>query len=73
MTNMNETELLGLMQRRIRKSGSQAAWARENGLSVPYVNDVLNCRRGPGASILRALGVEKVVIYRKSEGGSVNA
>jgi DNA-binding transcriptional regulator YdaS (Cro superfamily) len=62
---MNETELIGLLARRIEKVGSQAAWAKEHGISAPYVNDVLNFRRAPGAKILTALGLTRTVNYQK--------
>lgn len=62
---MNETELIGLLTRRIEKAGSQSAWAKANGISAPYVNDVLNFRRAPGAKILAALGLIRTVDYRK--------
>lgn len=47
-------------------AGGQKAWAERHGVSPQYVNDVLNARRDPGASILRALGWKRVVTYRKS-------
>lgn len=46
-------------------TASQAQWAREHGISPGYVNDVLNGRREPGKAILEALGLERVVSYRK--------
>ena len=35
------------------------------GVSQQYVNDVLKGRREPGESILKALGLERVVSYRR--------
>lgn len=46
-----------------REAGSQLAWARANDISQAYVNDVLHGRREPGDSILRALGLRRVVSY----------
>lgn len=46
-----------------RAAGGQQAWAQQNGVSPAYVCDVLNARRDPGDSILRALGLRKVVRY----------
>lgn len=46
-----------------RDAGGQAAWAERHGLSPSYVSDVLNARRDPGDSILRALGLRRVVKY----------
>jgi len=47
-------------------AGGQQAWAKRHGISPQYVSDVLNARRDPGASILRALGWKRVVTYQKS-------
>lgn len=47
-------------------AGGQQAWAKLHGISPQYVSDVLNARRDPGASILRALGWRRIVTYRKS-------
>jgi hypothetical protein len=33
-----------------------------------YVNDVLNERREPGDKILEALGIERIVTYRRRTG-----
>jgi DNA-binding transcriptional regulator YdaS (Cro superfamily) len=46
-----------------KAAGGQQAWAERHGLSASYVSDVLNGRRDPGESILRALGLAKVVRY----------
>lgn len=46
-----------------RVAGGQQAWAQQNGVSPAYVCDVLNARRDPGDSILRALGLRKIVRY----------
>ena len=40
-------------------AGGNARWARRHGVSDVYVGDVLHSRRGPGDSILRALGLQK--------------
>lgn len=48
-----------------QNSGSQALWAKDNGLSTAYVNDVLHGRREPGGKLLAALGLERVVLYRE--------
>lgn len=44
---------------------NQGAWAKAKGLVPSYVSDVLNGRRDPSPAILDALGLEKVVTYRK--------
>lgn len=43
--------------------GSQYQWATKHKLSPAYVSDVLAGRRDPGISILKAIGLKKVVVY----------
>jgi hypothetical protein len=57
--------VLALLRRRCDEAGGQKAWAKANGVSAAYVCDVLNGRREPGDGILRPLGLEKVVTYRR--------
>lgn len=44
-------------------AGGQTAWAAAHGLSVSYVNDVLNARKDPGPKIAAALGLQKIVAF----------
>ena len=46
-----------------QRAGSQTNFAKEAGVSVAYVNDVLQGRREPGKSICEALGFERRVTY----------
>lgn len=62
--SMTLEAVLALLQAECDKLGSQKAWARANGISIPYVNDVLHGRREPGPAILAPLGLEKVITYR---------
>jgi DNA-binding transcriptional regulator YdaS (Cro superfamily) len=64
---MTADDVLALLARECEKAGSQSAWAKAHGLSAPYVSDVLKRRREPGRGILDALGIEKVVTYRKAK------
>lgn len=50
------------------KAGSQMAFAKQAGVSLSFVNDVLMARRSPGPSICSALGLERIVGYRKIKG-----
>lgn len=45
--------------------GAQDRLAEHLGITPQYLCDVLKRRRAPGDSILKALGLERVVIYRK--------
>lgn len=51
-----------------QKAGqNRSAFARENGLSATYVNEVIGGSREPGEKILKVLGLEKVITYRKTK------
>lgn len=67
---MTKTQLLAILKKQCDRAGSQTAWARENGLSAVYVSDVLTGKRDPAGKLLAALGVERVVSYRRLEGRS---
>lgn len=63
---MNKQEFISYIQSKIDSeyAGSQAAFARDHGMSAAYLNDVLNGRREPGQKVLDAVGAEKIVSYR---------
>lgn len=65
---MNQVAVIDLLRRQCTRAGSQASFAAQNKLSPPYLNDVLSGRREPGPAILKALGMEKIVSYRKISG-----
>ncbi len=66
-----DTSMIGLSEEFVRdflrdecvKAGGQAKWAKANGLSAAYVNDVLHGRRDPGDSICAPLGLRRQVTY----------
>ena len=60
-------QVRALLRRECDKAGNQAAWAKAHGVSPAYVSDVLVGRREPGDAILRALGLERVVTYRRTK------
>ncbi len=62
---MTETEVVDLLRRKVSEGGTVKAFAEANHMSVPYLSDVLNGNRGPAGKILDALGLERVVTYRK--------
>jgi lambda repressor-like predicted transcriptional regulator len=51
-----------------RNGRTIAALSRELGVSPAYLSDVLNGNREPGPKIIDALGLERVVTYRKKKG-----
>ena len=54
-----------LVQEAEQAAGGKPALAAKWGISVQYIADVLRGYRDPGKSILKALGYERVVLYRK--------
>ena len=63
---MTLDDVLALLAKQCERTGSQVAWAKANGVSAAYVSDVLGRRREPGEAILTALGLERVVIYKRT-------
>jgi len=63
IAGLDALDVCARLRRECDEAGSQKAWAEANGVSGAYVNDVLQARREPGDSILRALGLKKVVRY----------
>jgi hypothetical protein len=60
---MNDADVRKLLK--AQAVPTQGAWAASKRLVPSYVSDVLNGRRDPSPAILDALGLEKVVTYRK--------
>lgn len=66
---LSEAEVRQTVHDRVVRAGSMRAAAREFGVTVSYVSDLLNGRRAPGPKILGPLGLEriKMVVYRRKE------
>lgn len=64
---MDVDDVRRLLAQACEAVGSQRAWAKQNGLSSAYVNDVVTGKREPGAAILERLGLEKAVVYRSTK------
>jgi len=62
---MKKDDVVKLLAREVGKAASRRQWARATGISSVYVDDVLNGRREPGKAILDALGLVRVVTYRR--------
>jgi hypothetical protein len=60
-------DVRALLGKEVTRKGSQQAWAEWAGVSGAYVHDVMHGRREPGESILKALGLKKVVIYTRDQ------
>ncbi|QGY03188.1 hypothetical protein MMSR116_15820 [Methylobacterium mesophilicum SR1.6/6] len=66
-------EALRRLDECVEKAGSARAWARSVGLSEAYVCDVRSGRKAPGAGMLLALGLVRVVSYAPAPGSQREA
>jgi hypothetical protein len=64
---MTREQLLIFLRAECAKEGSQKDWAKAHGMSAVYVSDVLAGRREPAGKLLEALGVERVISYRRAQ------
>lgn len=55
----------GLVREAEREAGNRTRLAIKWNVSIQYISDVLSGYRDPGKSILKAIGYERVVLYRK--------
>ena len=62
---MTKAEVVELLRAAIDQSGSGRKWSAEHGVKQPEVSRTLNGQIDPPPSILAALGVERVITYRK--------
>jgi len=63
---MTKLELLNHLKKLVEEAGTQKELASRLGVSLAYLNDVMLGRKEPGKKLLAALGVERVVIYKKA-------
>jgi hypothetical protein len=56
--------LLDYIKRLVEQKGSQTEVAKNLGISLGYLNDVLHKRKLPGTKLLKSLGCERKVIYK---------
>lgn len=62
---MTADDVRDLVRRHIAIAGSQSKWAGEVQISQGYISDFLKGFREPGPHILRVLGLERQMTYRK--------
>lgn len=65
MRNLSEQEAMAALTTAIAKHGTQAAFADAFKMSRPYVSDMVSGRKDLSKKILDALGLERVVTYRR--------
>jgi predicted transcriptional regulator len=53
----------------VSRFGSQQEAAQEWGISESYLSDILNGRRKPGAKFCKAVGYERVMMFRDARIG----
>lgn len=62
---MNVDSVLQTLHRACEAAGGINQWSAANGLTDTYVRYVLARKQKPAGKLLNALGLEKVVDYRK--------
>lgn len=62
---LTSDDVRALILKACDKAGSRQAWATQIKVSPTFLGDVIHGRREPSPSILRPLGLEKVVLYRR--------
>ncbi len=62
---LTRDDILVLIITLVAQEGSQSAAARKIGISATYLGDILDGSKEPGPAVLKFLGIEREVIYRK--------
>ena len=67
MKVLEAKDVLALLRSEIARAGSQAAWAKQAGVSRIVVNKILNGRGFPTKKILKALKLRTVFVSELEE------
>lgn len=67
MTILTKSDVLRMLEVRVKDAGTKSEAARRFNVSPAYLGDVMNGNRAPGPKILRALGLELVCVYQRSD------
>jgi hypothetical protein len=62
---MKASEFADYLRKAVAKFPTQKDAAKEWDISPQYLNDLLAGKRGPGDELLKVLGFEKVMSYRR--------
>lgn len=65
ISGMNAEQVRQKLAAEVQRAGSVAAWARDNAVTPGYVGDVLSDRRKAGDKILKALDLERAIVFRE--------
>lgn len=60
---LSEDDVRGMLDRAVKRAGSQAAFCREHRLPPSLLNEVLSGKRPPGGAVIHALGVTRATGY----------
>lgn len=58
---IRDVDIYARLNASVKEAGSQSAFARKIGVSVPFLNMVVNAERHPSDRILAAIGIRRVV------------
>ncbi len=70
---LTHEELLRQLRRQAKEYGSQKALAIKLGISEQYLSEVLSGKKRPNAKVLRAMGMEMVLMYKQVQGRNAAA
>lgn len=59
---MHDIEVFAAIKRMVDAAGSQAAFARQAGVTPQYVSQVLNAQKPPSDDLLAAVGLRRIVV-----------
>lgn len=62
---MTHADAIARLRLRCAEVGSQAALAREIGVNRSFINNILHGRQDFTAPVLKAIGLEKQVVYQE--------
>jgi len=71
MRNIPETKFRKMIEIAVCVQGSQKRLAAAMGVSESYLSDVITGRRDAGEKILKWFGLERVILYRRVDGGQL--
>lgn len=63
--SLSEAHVLARLKTAVYDAGSVSEFARRAGVSQPYVYQAMTGKTTIGPRILDALGIERVVVYRR--------
>lgn len=66
--DLSDKQVVAMIREACEVSGGQKPWADRHGFSTGYLNDVLQGRRHPSRKVLDAIGVVRIVTYRRRGG-----